>query len=113
MTAPRPRLLALIHDAHARLGTLDPTTPNVGKDDADLALIHESREQYFGDRARLREQILDATDALARLDAGTYGMCDRCGKRIAEKRLAAMPCAVRCVGCQGRVEQGLVMVSSS
>ena len=37
--------------------------------------------------------------ALAKLDEGTYGLCDVCGQPIAEKRLAAMPDAVTCVGC--------------
>ena len=49
-------------------------------------------------RARLRE--VDA--ALARLDAGSYGACERCGQQIAPGRLAARPTARRCVGCAGR-----------
>src|SRR4051812_7468751 len=37
--------------------------------------------------------------ALARLDAGTYGTCERCGRPIPEKRLQAMPESVTCVEC--------------
>jgi DnaK suppressor protein len=37
--------------------------------------------------------------ALARLDDGTYGTCERCGRPIPEKRLEAMPESVRCVEC--------------
>ena|SRR5215212_287673 len=49
-------------------------------------------------RARLRE--VDA--ALTRLDAGTYGVCERCGDRIAPGRLAARATARLCVNCAGR-----------
>jgi DnaK suppressor protein len=37
--------------------------------------------------------------ALARLDDGTYGTCERCGRPIPEKRLEAMPESVHCVEC--------------
>jgi DnaK suppressor protein len=37
--------------------------------------------------------------ALARLDEGTYGTCETCGRPIPEKRLEAMPESVHCVEC--------------
>jgi DnaK suppressor protein len=37
--------------------------------------------------------------ALAKLDGGTYGICDRCGGPIAPARLRAMPDSVLCVTC--------------
>ena len=48
-------------------------------------------------RARLAE--VDA--ALARLDAGTYGACERCGEPIGSGRLEARPTARHCVDCAG------------
>jgi DnaK suppressor protein len=42
--------------------------------------------------------------ALARSDAGTYGICETCGETISAARLAAMPTARRCVACQERLE---------
>jgi DnaK suppressor protein len=39
-------------------------------------------------------------DALGRLDQGTYGNCFECGDEIAEKRLRALPFAVRCKDCE-------------
>jgi DnaK suppressor protein len=39
-------------------------------------------------------------DALSRLDHGTYGNCFECGEEIAEKRLRALPFAVRCKDCE-------------
>jgi DnaK suppressor protein len=42
--------------------------------------------------------------ALARLDAGTTGICDTCGEPISAARLTAMPMARRCGACQERLE---------
>jgi RNA polymerase-binding transcription factor DksA len=36
------------------------------------------------------------------MDAGTYGICERCGRRISLERLEALPWAVRCIDCQQR-----------
>jgi RNA polymerase-binding protein DksA len=38
--------------------------------------------------------------ALRRIESGTYGICERCGKEIGEERLAARPWASLCVDCQ-------------
>ncbi len=38
--------------------------------------------------------------ALARLDAGTYGLCLRCGRAIPEGRLEVLPWAAFCLACQ-------------
>jgi DnaK suppressor protein len=49
---------------------------------------------------RSLETGLERTDrALAKLDEGTYGKCDRCGGAIPEKRLEAMPDSTLCVDC--------------
>jgi DnaK suppressor protein len=46
------------------------------------------------------ETGLDRTErALAKLDEGTYGICDGCGEPIAPKRLRAMPDVVLCLAC--------------
>ena len=46
------------------------------------------------------EHILHSIDeALKRLDDGTYGTCDSCGKPISEGRLEARPYAVFCIEC--------------
>jgi len=44
-------------------------------------------------------------EALARLDAGEYGYCAECGGEIAERRLRALPFAVRCTACEESHEQ--------
>jgi DnaK suppressor protein len=46
------------------------------------------------------ETLSKITDALTRLEQGTYGNCFECGDEIAEKRLRALPFAVRCKDCE-------------
>src|SRR4029077_18355819 len=46
------------------------------------------------------ETLNKINDALGRLEQGTYGNCFDCGEEIAEKRLRALPFAVRCKDCE-------------
>jgi DnaK suppressor protein len=46
------------------------------------------------------ETLNKINDALARLEQGDYGNCYECGEEIAEKRLRALPFAVRCKECE-------------
>ena len=50
------------------------------------------------------ETLSKITEALSRLEAGTYGYCYECGEEIAEQRLRALPFAVRCKGCEEELE---------
>jgi DnaK suppressor protein len=53
------------------------------------------------------ERLLKAIDqALARIDAGTYGVCVNCGAQIAPERLEAMPWATLCIDCKRKEERG-------
>jgi len=62
--------------------------------DLELALLQMRGETL----ARIEE-------ALARLDTGKYGACVTCGTDIAERRLRALPFAVRCHACEETREQ--------
>jgi DnaK suppressor protein len=64
------------------------------QDGIDFALIQMKAETL----ARI-----DA--ALTRLDTGMYGDCFDCGGEISDKRLRAMPFAVRCTACEEKREQ--------
>jgi RNA polymerase-binding protein DksA len=55
-------------------------------------------------RASVGGMLNQIEDALAKMDAGTYGTCSRCGEAIAPARLEALPYATLCVACQDRVE---------
>ena len=50
------------------------------------------------------ETLNKINDALTRLEQGNYGNCFECGEEIAEKRLRALPFAVRCKDCEAARE---------
>ena len=50
------------------------------------------------------ETLNKIVDALMRLEQGNYGNCFECGEEIAEKRLRALPFAVRCKDCEAARE---------
>jgi RNA polymerase-binding protein DksA len=67
--------------------------------DPEGATIGFERAQLTALLAAARQRITEVDDALARLDAGTYGVCEQCGRPIAPERLAARPFARRCITC--------------
>jgi DnaK suppressor protein len=72
----------------------------------DMATVTFEREldEGLGEGA---QQTLDQLDrALARLDDGTYGTCERCGKKIGEERLRARPWANLCIDDQRLADRG-------
>ena len=50
----------------------------------------------------IAHSIEDIDRALAKLEVGTYGICDECGAAIGAARLDALPAVSGCVECAGR-----------
>jgi len=83
-------------------------------------LVSSSADNHMGDTAtetferglsygleENAEAVLAAIDgALQRIEDGTYGQCQRCGKQIAEERLEALPYAELCIDCKRESEAG-------
>lgn len=66
----------------------------------EVDTLNVEREQLLVVAGEVRTRIDEIDLALARMAAGTYGVCDDCHHPIAEARLDAMPEAIRCVGCK-------------
>ena len=54
---------------------------------------------------RLRESLNEVEHALQKYEAGTYGLCDSCGKPIERARLEAIPQASLCMKCKAQQEK--------
>ena len=63
------------------------------------------RERNLALQATSAERIRDIDNALQRMDDGTYGICENCGKPIPPERLEALPFATRDVACQALLEE--------
>jgi len=69
-------------------------------DPSDLA----SREEVQGFSYRLKERekklLRKIDEALERIEAGSFGICERCGESIEEKRMLARPVTTFCIDCK-------------
>lgn len=72
---------------------------------ADVASDLEQRERLVAQTTADQARLTSIDDALTRLGAGAYGRCVDCGEAIPLERLAALPHAARCIGCQQRDER--------
>src|ERR1051325_9016762 len=75
------------------------------RDEGDHAQASERQDISFMTRERIADRINRLTAALERLNEGTYGDCEVCGRAIERSRLEALPEATRCLTCQERVER--------
>jgi DnaK suppressor protein len=79
----------------------DSTAGDMGDDAVDVSA--SERDEAI---ALNLEQLLAQVDAaIQRVDNGTYGVCMRCGKPIAPRRLEALPYATLCIECESIVER--------
>jgi DnaK suppressor protein len=111
LTAQRRELLArreayLADAERATAAALELTDDAAGQDiadedgfgEGDTVSVERDRLTVVASDAQARVVEIDA--ALSRVDAGTYGTCDACGKPIPPARLEALPEATLCVGCK-------------
>jgi DnaK suppressor protein len=76
-----------------------------GDDEADASSKLAQREHNLALTQNTRELLQQTEHALARIDAGTYGECESCGKPIGKARLQAFPRATLCVECKQKQER--------
>ncbi|MEV4704452.1 TraR/DksA C4-type zinc finger protein [Actinoplanes sp. NPDC049316] len=67
--------------------------------DPEGATIGFERAQLTALLGAARKRVAEVDDALNRVEAGTYGVCEKCGRSIAEERLTARPFARFCISC--------------
>jgi DnaK suppressor protein len=73
-------------------------------DPTDRASLETDRNFTLRIRDRERKLITKIREALDRIEAGTYGLCELCGGEIAEKRLTARPVTTMCIACKSSEE---------
>ena len=76
-----------------------------GRDDIDVSDAVVQEDIAFALLQMRAETLARIDEALVRLEAGEYGSCVACGREIAERRLRALPFAVRCQACEEKREQ--------
>jgi RNA polymerase-binding transcription factor DksA len=72
---------------------------------ADVGTETFEREKDLSILEQVEAELADVEHALRRLDDGTYGTCEVCGKVIPDERLEAMPAARLCLEHQAEAER--------
>jgi len=101
---------ALDHLHKENPGSLEDETGELVSGSADQHLADTATETVDREIDYTLEEhdgrLLQAIDeALARITAGTYGICVNCGAQIPPERLEAMPWATLCIDCKRKEER--------
>jgi DnaK suppressor protein len=73
-------------------------------DPTDRASHESDRNFVLRIRDRERKLILKIEEALARIEEGTFGVCEECGDEISEERLKVRPVTTLCIHCKTEAE---------
>jgi DnaK suppressor protein len=84
---------------------LTDSVRDAGDDPADAGSKAYERDLELALTQNARHLLEQGERALARIDAGTYGVCESCGRAIGKARLLAFPRATLCVECKQREER--------
>jgi DnaK suppressor protein len=98
-TGPRAVLAAERERLTSELAALGVDRGTFDEGFADSGQVTAERGEVDALAGSLRETLGDIDNALEKIDKGTYGICERCGKPVGEDRLAAMPAARLCIQC--------------
>lgn len=113
----KERLLQERTDLQAQYDEIEETTFSAAQSDlsgemgfdeeyADAGTATFERERDLSLVNNLRDLMERIDKALARIDEGTYGLCDRCGRPIEKARLKALPYANLCLQDKQAEERG-------
>jgi RNA polymerase-binding protein DksA len=110
LLAERDRLEAELHEIEsrtARTAESERASELSAYEDhpADLASETFEREKDLAIGESVEGLLNQVNIALEKIDRGTYGKCDACGRPIKKGRLKALPFATLCVDCQDRLER--------
>lgn len=98
LTSETLRLRSELEASGAALaGLMRDSGDGAGDDEADTGTKNITREHELSLAANAQEMLEQTERALARLEAGTYGLCEVCGKPIGKARMQAFPRATLCV----------------
>lgn len=83
-----------------RLHRIEADLDQPGNPDDDDRAIEHSNDEVLESLGEAGQKELTAINAaLARIEAGTFGVCAKCGEPVSEARLTAVPYAALCCTC--------------
>lgn len=94
----------LLVDAYRTVGGMNADKVNT-PDPSDRAAIETDHISMLRVRDRERKLLAKIDEALARIEAGEYGVCESCGSPIGFERLLARPVTTLCIECKAEQEE--------
>ena len=98
-------LLRRPDDGEVLTSTRDLPVQEVETSPADKATVRLLNDLALEAAGHTAAHLSTVRHALARIDDGSYGMCEECGNQIGFSRLQARPEARLCIACQTRAEK--------
>jgi RNA polymerase-binding protein DksA len=95
----------LAAEAEALASEREPGDTQFDEESGEGDTLNVERERDLALSASATQAVEEIDRALRRMDAGNYGICERCGKKIAVARLEALPFAALCIECKSREER--------
>jgi DnaK suppressor protein len=99
------RLHVLLEEAGKTCSDMRQDNNGDFPDPTDRASLESDRNFLLRIKDRERKLIMKVKEALDRIDNGTFGICESCGKPISEKRLMARPVTTQCIDCKTEDEK--------
>ena len=106
LEAERAQLVTQVAELDAEADVNNWREGGFDDDPADAGSASFERETAQSLSNHARGLLVQIDDALRRMDAGSYGLCEGCGKPIEAERLEAIPYATLCMDCKRREETG-------
>ncbi len=104
LLAERATYLGQAEDLKAEADSLaqdmEPGDVQFDEESGEGGTVTVDRERDLALSAQARAAVEDIDHALAKIEAGTYGLCEGCGQPIPRARLKALPQARMCVSCK-------------
>ncbi|HET7720034.1 MAG TPA: TraR/DksA C4-type zinc finger protein [Acidimicrobiales bacterium] len=91
---------SLRQEAEMLAEDMEPGDIQFDEESGEGDTLNVERERDLALSAQARDAVVEIDRALAKMDAGTYGVCERCGHPIPKARLKALPYAALCVACK-------------
>jgi DnaK suppressor protein len=100
LSGEQGELLRQLQDLGARQDADGIEDPLLEAGFADAGQATAERVNLLTMVKSLRDTLREVDAALERMEAGTYGRCQKCAQPIAEERLDALPATRLCIGCK-------------
>jgi RNA polymerase-binding transcription factor len=94
----------ILEEAERALGALNTKAEEACADPSDRASLESDRAFLLRLRDRERKLLSKIDEAVARIEDGSYGLCEECGDQIGIERLKARPVTTLCIGCKSAQE---------